>query len=81
MLAISQIEDALGSTLKGILAKCHNEDWDPTSDKSIDRTLYQKYASELYGIVVAPTVGEVKSVVKSISDSEGYPDGFKSLSL
>ena len=79
LVAISQIDDALGSTLEGILAKGHNEDRDPTPDSSIDQTPYQTYASELYGVVVALTAGGTKSVVEGISGGGGYLDGFEAL--
>ena len=81
LVAICQFDDALGSTLKGILARKHDESWNPRSDNTIDQAIYQKYASELYGVIVSLTAGEAKHVVRSIIDVGGYPDGFKALVL
>ena len=81
LVAISQVDDVLGTVLKGVLSKGHGESWEPDKDESVDQWIYQKYAAELYGVVVSLTGGEARSVVKSLSDVGGFQDCFKALVL
>ena len=81
LVAISQVDDSLGSVLKGIIAKGHDETWDPKTDLTLDQQIHQKFASELYGVIVSLTTGEAKNIVKSVVDVGGYPDGFKAIVL
>ena len=63
LVDLSQVDDSLGSTLKGILAKGHDETWDPNKDITNNKHVYQKYASELYGVIVSLTIGEAKHII------------------
>jgi len=77
LVAIGQIDGALYDETKEMLQQAKDEEFDPASCEEL--SLYQKYKSELYGVVVSLTFGEAKSVVRGISESGNNNDGFKAL--
>jgi len=79
LVAIGQIDGTLYDSLKDMLYRARDEEFDPASYEGVNHQLYEKYKSELYGVVVSLTVGEAKSVVRGISESGNNNDGFKAL--
>jgi len=77
LVAIGQIDGILYDEIKDMLQQAKDEEFDPASCEWV--SLYEKYKSELYGVVVSLTVGEAKSVVRGISESGSNNDGFKAL--
>ncbi len=69
-----------GGDLKSMLAQNHDDKWDPTADPGISFKSYDKFAAELYGVIVSLTGGEAKSIVRGILEN-GTQDGYKALSV
>ena len=83
LVTIGQVDRFLAMDLKRMLKEERDEDYVPAADGDLDGELYQKYKSELYGILCSLTEGEAKNVIKGISDvfgdSESSGDGYKAL--
>ena len=77
-VAIGQIDKVLCRDLKDVLSVKREEEWDPELEHY---NTYEKYHSELYGVIVSLTQGEAKGVVKGIVDRGGNQDGYKALAL
>ena len=83
LVCIGQVDHPLCNEIKSMLGKAGEttgvlpEKWDPVEDGMIPLTMYEKYAGELYGILVMNTSGEAKNVLKGMFDSGGAGDGFK----
>eukprot|EP00973_Karenia_brevis_P036581 5043136-Karenia_brevis.AAC.1 len=54
-------------------------DWDPANDRSVDRVTYDKYKTELYGVLVFLTSGEPLNMLRGLQDTKYQYDGFKAL--
>ena len=87
LVCIGQVDHPLGNEIKSMLGKAGEttgvlpEKWDPVEDGMIPLNMYEKYAGELYGILVSITNGEAKNVLKGMFDSGGTGDGFKGMML
>ena len=42
----------------------------------LDESYYEKYSTELYGILCSITLDEAKGILKGMVDSAGEQDGF-----
>eukprot|EP00973_Karenia_brevis_P058245 8108499-Karenia_brevis.AAC.1 len=54
-------------------------DWDPADYMLVDRVIYDKYKTELYGVHVSLTSGEPINMLRGIQDTKYQYDGFKAL--
>eukprot|EP00973_Karenia_brevis_P025759 3554519-Karenia_brevis.AAC.1 len=54
-------------------------DWDPARDEQIDKAIYDKYHTELYGVLVSLTNGETLNILRGLQDTPFRYDGFKAL--
>eukprot|EP00973_Karenia_brevis_P046720 6483031-Karenia_brevis.AAC.1 len=52
-------------------------DWDPSNDMLVDRVIYDKYKTELYGVLVSLTSGEPLNMLRGLQDTRYQYDGFK----
>ena len=72
LVAIGQVDKELASELGSLLKKGLTDKWDPqVEDQYFSEgglRVYQKYKSELFGVLCQLTLGEAKSVVRSIID-------------
>ena len=83
IVTIGQVDRYLAIDLKKMLKEERDEDYAPAEDSALQPELYEKYKSELYGILYSLTEGEAKHVIKGDSDmfgdSESSGDGYKAL--
>ena len=79
LVSIGQVDSELAKELKVLLSRGLDESWDPERDVGLSMLIYEKYASELYGLLCSLTTGEAKNVLKGIVDSGFQHDGFKAL--
>ena len=53
--------------------------WRPEEERFLRRDVYDRYKSELYGILCSTTQGEPKNIAMNIVDSFSDQDGFRAL--
>ena len=83
LVSIGWVDGGLADLLTAICKKGYDEKWDPFDCEILraypeHMSLYNKYASEMYGLLCSLTTGEAKSIVKEVSD-RGFKDGFRAL--
>ena len=78
-VAIGQVDKELAGELERLLKTTEQDKWKPEGDRFLRRDLYNKYKSELYGILCSVTQGEPKNIVRNIVDSFSDQDGFRAL--
>ena len=76
-VAIGQVDKELAGELERLLKIPDQDKWRPEEDRFLRRELYEKYKSELYGILCSTTQGEPKNIVRSIVDAHSDQDGFR----
>eukprot|EP00973_Karenia_brevis_P095367 12427003-Karenia_brevis.AAC.1 len=52
---------------------------DPSKDAQLNQDIYEKYKSELYGVLVSLTSGEPLGIMIGLQDTEYPSDGFKAM--
>eukprot|EP00973_Karenia_brevis_P024813 3419481-Karenia_brevis.AAC.1 len=54
-VAVGTVDKRLAEEIKNLIRrddfKKFPEDWEPQADKEVDQDLYQKFSSELYGVL------------------------------
>eukprot|EP00973_Karenia_brevis_P075843 10537772-Karenia_brevis.AAC.1 len=55
------------------------EDWNPKTDREIDKDTYSKYSSELYGVLVSLVEGEPLGILRGLQDTKSQYDGHKAI--
>ena len=78
-VAIGQIDKELAGELERLMKTIEQDKWKPEEDRFLNRDLYSKYKSELYGILCSTTQREPKNIVRSIVDAHSDQDGFRAL--
>ena len=76
-VAIGQVDKELAGELERLLKTTEQDKWKPEEDRFLKRDLYNKYKSELYGVLCSTTQGEPTNIVRSIVDSYSEQDGFR----
>ena len=74
---LSQMVEKLVMGKEDMVGKVSVEAWDARN--AVGPTLYDRYSSELYGLLVSLTSGEAKGILKGMLDSKWPTDGFKAL--
>ena len=69
----------MGEELKLMIAKGHGEDWNGTTDTSLDRKTYDTFREELFALLVDKTEGDAKGVVKAVVERGLGQCGYKAL--
>ena len=80
-VAIGQVDKDLAGELERLVKIPEQDKWKPEEDRSLRRDLYDKYKSELYGILCSVTQGEPKNIVRSIVDAHSEQDGFRAFGI
>ena len=75
-VGIGQVDKDLAGELERLLKIPEQDKWRPEEDRFLRRELYDRYKSELYGILCSVTQGEPKNIVRNIVDSLPDQDGF-----
>ena len=72
-VALGQVDKELEGELRGVLRRWEKSDtkstpdkWEPGMDRELNQEVYKKYSGELYGVLVALTGGEAKSILRGI---------------
>ena len=78
-VATGQVDKELAGELERLLKIPEQDKWRPEEDRFLRRDLYERYKSELYGILCSTTQGEPKNIVRSIVDAHSDQDGFRAI--
>ena len=78
-VAIGQVDKELAGELERLLKTPDQDKWKPEEDRFLKEDLYDKYKSELYGVLCSTTQGDPKNIVRSIVDAHSDQDGFRAL--
>ena len=86
VVCVGTVDAELGEELKTFIPRWDKDSkgesptkWDPSTDLGLNRTLYDKYCGELFGVLVTLTEGEPKSILRGIVESGHQSDGFRGL--
>ena len=83
LVALGTIDKDLSRELKSLLTRdlgnVTPERWESLNDLDLNQGIYDKYTSELFGVICSWTSGEAKNLVKGIVDAGYGHDGFKGL--
>ncbi len=78
-VAIGQVDKELAGELERLLKIPEQDKWRPEEDRLLRRDFYERYKSELYGILCSMTQGEPKHIVRSIVGAHSEQDGFRAI--
>eukprot|EP00973_Karenia_brevis_P077077 10705374-Karenia_brevis.AAC.1 len=82
-VALGQVDKELSYLVRDIIRRDDiqrfPDSWDPKEDHLVDRVLYDKYSSELYGVLVTLTTAEPLSIIQGLVDTVFKMDGFKAV--
>ena len=85
-VAVGLVDRHLSEALTNMMSQVRDEHWDPgleliPRDTEKSRSMHDKYAGELYGVLCSITGGEAKNLVRGIRDDQGQTkmDGFRAL--
>eukprot|EP00973_Karenia_brevis_P085122 11815032-Karenia_brevis.AAC.1 len=72
-VALGQVDSKLSEEVRNLMGRedlsSVPSDWDPSRDVQVDQDIYNKYKSELYGVLVSLTSGEPLGIMRGLQDT------------